>query len=180
MSTHMKPTTSGYLFLDFDGVLHPDIGPPNLKAAALLAPIVKDLNLQVVISSAWRTSFNLDMLKALLGPLGEHVIDTTPDLDRETPAPESSENDESTAMPFQRQREIELWLEGRATPGAPYMALDDLAFLFEQDCEWLYLVDGNTGLNESNIGHVHTWARELLDDHARRIQYHKREVLKTG
>ena len=74
-----------HLFLDFDGVLHPwsagwDVKDDRLFCfVPLLAKLLDPYPVAIVISSGWRHYFELDDLKAFLGPsIGGRVIGRTP------------------------------------------------------------------------------------------------------
>ena len=67
---------SKYLFLDFDGVLHPDryslsnYDPDRVfrsnevfSQAPVLAGLITEFPCQIIISSSWRFTYNLDEMK---------------------------------------------------------------------------------------------------------------------
>jgi hypothetical protein len=115
------------LFLDFDGVLHPD---PCADAKRLFenAGRVADVlqafpEVGVVLSTAWRTVRDESELLALLPqPLRERVIGATPRFDKSATAP--------ARTPYPRHAEIEQWLAMQELLDAPWWALDDRADLF--------------------------------------------------
>lgn len=69
-----------FLFLDFDGVLHPSGGPPgqtlpfefNDALAQLLKP---HPDVAVVVHSTWREVHSLDLIRDFLAALGGRPID---------------------------------------------------------------------------------------------------------
>ena len=92
-----------FLFLDFDGVLHPaGLGADKLCRLGLLAALLREpalANVRIVISSTWREIHSLKALRAFFpADLQSRVIGSTPVLD---------EHDTN----FQRSEEIEAWLE---------------------------------------------------------------------
>ncbi len=111
------------LFLDFDGVLHPE-GKDDLRHAWLLGGLVARADIRVVLSTNWRLSNSLGVLRRMLPgwELERQVIDMTPEL---------------PVAAGCRQREIEAWLATH--PTERFAVLDDNAWLFE-DPEWAPLV----------------------------------------
>lgn len=116
-----------FVFLDFDGVLHPvfpyydeDV-PGNhhfRDAPAFEAVLRAHPDVQVVISSSWRQHRSLDALRAKFSPdFGPRIVGKTPD-------PSEPHGTGS------RQREIEAWLRAQGHEGAPWVAVDDAVFVF--------------------------------------------------
>jgi hypothetical protein len=123
------------LFLDFDGVLHPD--PPSSQAPLMCrAPLLQDWLFQnphvsVVVSSTWRLKRTLGQLQALFPVWGDRIVDATPNLPQDS---------------FQRQHECESWVREQAKPWTPWLALDDRAWNFRPFEKRLLLVDRTSGL----------------------------------
>ena len=123
------------VFLDFDGVLHPESGSPekhfcfmtNFCEAIESAGNKQDVS--IVISSAWRLTSTFDQLVANF-PHGfrAKVVGVTPDLQASFEFPAGS-----------RQREIEAWMEEHA-PNGDWLAVDDRETLFAKSCPNLFLV----------------------------------------
>lgn len=128
------------LFLDLDGVLHPDgfrcpvkdfrhfYLLPRLEGQLRLHPHVR-----VVISSLWRLRMELPQLREIFSPdLRERVIDTTPLPLR---------FDDAIYILDFREREIVRWLEASGGIDQPGVALDDAPFLHHLDrlvpCKYL-------------------------------------------
>jgi hypothetical protein len=134
------------LFLDFDGVLHPDpcFVEANLfehapRLADTLAPFPE---VAVVLSTSWRTMRTLDQLIAPLpSSLRERVIDVTP--------PFSLSATPASLVPYRRQAECMQWLRDSGEEQRPWLALDDRASLFAPYCEQLVLCESPQGLNEA-------------------------------
>lgn len=140
------------LFLDFDGVLHPDqrresarhfidgivagtVDPRRLgllctRRQALLAAVLQDHpGVDIVVSSAWRTwhpDGSLDWLRPLLHPvIAARIIGATPDL--------GLAGDFGMPVRRARRREIEAFLAampGRERYADRWVALDDSETLF--------------------------------------------------
>jgi hypothetical protein len=133
------------LFLDFDGVLHPD---PCFDEAQLfergphlaesLAPFPE---VAIVLSTSWRTQRTFDELAAALpAGLRERVLDVTP--------PFTLAGTPATLVPYRRQAECMQWLRTHGHAKTPWLALDDRASLFEPYCEQLVLCESTVGFDE--------------------------------
>jgi hypothetical protein len=128
------------LFLDFDGVLHPD--PPNSQAPLWCrAPLVQDWltrnpHVSVVISSTWRLKRTTAQLQALFPAWGHRIVGATSDLPQDN---------------FQRQFECESWLREHAKPWTAWVALDDRAWNFRPFEKRLLLIDRATGLMPDDL-----------------------------
>ncbi len=113
------------LFLDIDGVLHPDPPQPDQRLRALprLVEILRDLpQVEVVISSLWREHLSLDQLRELFpADLRERIIGVTPIAERI-----------DGWLPARREGEILEWLEASGRAGEPWLAIDDQAWQFTQ------------------------------------------------
>lgn len=130
----------GYLFLDFDGVLHPDRASVDLYFCrlALLEPWLRQRpTIDVVISSSWREVHPLDELREFFSEdLRPRVISSTPVIHHEN---------------GEREAEILCWLDNNGGTGRPWAALDDQAFLFGPICSRLVLCYGEQGLSQVEL-----------------------------
>lgn len=136
--------SSCILFLDFDGVTHPE--PCSAQGAFCCLPQIEEVlfdfpAVEIVISSSWRELHSLDELKSLFSTaLAPRVIDVTPDLWRPTlswlpgPLPE-----------FEREWEIEAWMKAQRPWGARWLAIDDRRYWFRPGCPNLLLTDSKSG-----------------------------------
>lgn len=135
------------LFLDIDGVLHPENreGGVLCRLPAFEQVLRAFPAVEVVISSSWRTEPELSTLEALRGlfspDIGARVVGATPDL-----------YDGFHSPPHRRQLEIETWLRDEGREYEPWLALDDCDWMFRPGCPQLVLVDGATGLDEHAAG----------------------------
>lgn len=133
--------TSLYLFLDFDGVLHPEGVGSELEFCHLggfEALIRQYPQVLIVLSSSWRLHLRLaELITIFSGDLQDRVVGATP------------QQQELASARGHRQRECEQWLASNA-PGAPWLAVDDRASYFDQVCPQLVLLPhihaGGTGL----------------------------------
>jgi hypothetical protein len=128
------------LFLDFDGVLHPnDRTSDTFCRLPLLASWLREWpGVDVVISSSWRTAFRQSELVDVLGPVvGQRVVGCTPDLPR------------STLRRFclaEREQEIRMWMQISWQPDRPWVALDDWALKFFPESPGLVLCNDMEGI----------------------------------
>lgn len=132
------------LFLDFDGVTHPE----GCRAADLFCrlPLIESVllrhpHVQIVVSSSWRETRPLEELRQRFRPeLRERVVGCTP-LARQDPC--------EPAMRHVRETECRAWLRAHR-PDAPWIALDDNPLLFQQGCPNLLAIDGRVGFTEAD------------------------------
>ena len=137
------------LFLDFDGVLHPDGCRPERQFAAL--PLVEDVvrefpGVEIVISSAWR----LDYAKTQEAVLALRAHFSRDIQHRIVGVTGDASNVSFKDMPFGldtyvRQAECMGWLQMHRPAFTPWLALDDGADLFQPLCPNLMLLDGQKG-----------------------------------
>ena len=141
------------LFLDFDGVLHPD---PCFDSARLFehAPRLAEAlepfsEVSIVLSTSWRTQYTFEQM---VGPfpaaLRDRVIGVTP-LFAYGEAPPS-------LAPYRRQAECMQWLRANGDEQHRWLALDDRASLFVPYCERLILCDSQDGLTEPSLVRLST------------------------
>ena len=131
------------LFLDFDGVLHPDPcrDPARLfeqapRLAEALAPFA---DCAVVLSTAWRTHYDAAQLTQQLPPaLAAKVVGATRNFHEIGCAP--------ALVPYRRQAECQHWIDTQR-PGADWIALDDRPSGFQPWCERLIATRSDTGLD---------------------------------
>jgi hypothetical protein len=132
------------LFLDFDGVLHPNFYPPHeaFSLATMLAEVLAGSSVQIVISSSWRFDRSLSELQRLLPKdLAVRVVGTTG-------APYEGE--------FARWNEI---CETARHHGiVDWRTLDDNKLEFPSAlCPELILCDGRMGLTEPQCAEIARW-----------------------
>ena len=148
------------LFLDFDGVMHPNNQPDLLFVWVPRLAMWLDAwpEVDVVISSSWRVAHSQDEMVEMLGPIiGSRVVGCTPWVDQERddnvyPAAKT------TVLTHERQVQVEAWMSSSCDPERAWVALDDMPYLFEADCGRLVACAGRQGLSRENI--------QALDRHA--------------
>ncbi|PIF28351.1 hypothetical protein CLU88_3259 [Acidovorax sp. 56] len=134
------------LFLDFDGVLHPEHCHESKHFSCL--PVLEDAlrqapEWQVVISSTWRLLKPLDQLRSRFSEdIAARVIADTPRFNTLVDVP-------STLASYEREAECQAWLRANDMAYLPWLALDDRSWLFRPFCKSLFLVNGKTGLTAS-------------------------------
>lgn len=134
------------LFLDFDGVLHPNHCDPDqwfrllptLSNCLLEAPIA----CRIVISSSWRFHHDLrDLISRFPAPIQQRIIGATGD---------------AHIGRHSRFQEIKAYLN-RCSDRIDWRALDDSAWEFPDACSELVLCDGAKGLDDRVTGEIGTW-----------------------
>lgn len=140
-----------WLFLDFDGVLHPglcDAGDHLCRLPILEEVLRSHPAVQVVISSSWRHSQSADELRLLFShDIRPRIADVTP------PA--------KAGVPHGRFSEIIAWLSLNSRQDDHWIALDDYAFEFPRNCPNLLLCNGGTGLTEDLAAELERRLRAL-------------------
>jgi hypothetical protein len=140
------------LFLDIDGVLHPE--PATAEQAFCCRHLLWEILLsqpvlQVVIASDWRINHSLDYLIEQITEgspvdLKHRFVGVTPFLP------------EAKHVYRGRERECMAWLAQHNTELAPWFALDDVAGNFTFGISQLHLVDYRTGLTEADVSKILT------------------------
>lgn len=133
------------LFLDYDGVLHPDPCSDKSRLFENAYRLVRTLDpfpeVSIVLSTSWR---NVRPDDALLGPLPERlrnrVIGRTPKF--------SDCAATAGRVPYRRHVECEQWLRNHHMSDSPWWALDDRADWFSPYCENLLECDSLVGFDE--------------------------------
>lgn len=131
------------IFLDFDGVLHPEpYARPELLLRELprLERVLRHFpQAQIVVSSTWRNTRTLGELQDLFSPdVARQVIGVTPawrDLDQ-------------VVYSYQRQAEVEAWLRANRSPWDRFVVLDDRAWLFSPFYAPLLKCNPLTGMDD--------------------------------
>lgn len=141
---HRATAAVQVLFLDFDGVMHPEFCHESkhfvhreiFEAALRAAPHV-----ELVISSTWRYKRSLGELKALFSDdMAARIIGTTPFYAQLTDVPD-------TLLSYEREAECRSWLRQHGRVTHEWLALDDRSWNFRPFNRNVLLVDGNVGLS---------------------------------
>ncbi len=138
------------LFLDFDGVLHPEHGGELFSCLPQLWAILRAIPAaEVVFSTSWREIYRPDeMLDFVTHGGGENLVHRfvgcTPSIVRE-------QGTNVVDRVYKREDECRLWMAGNDHHCRPWLALDDYEPIFSPDCPTLYLVDQVTGLTDDDV-----------------------------
>jgi len=138
-------TLNCILFLDFDGVTHPD--PCREVEYFRQLPLIEDVlrdqwRVYIVISSSWRYNQTIDDLRERFLPdIRSRVIDVTPSVTR---------TDDEGWIPrhlLQHHREWECrkWLRQHRANDVPWIAIDDVAEWFTPLCPNLLVTMSDCG-----------------------------------
>ena len=134
-----------YLFLDFDGVLHPSLCDSNkyLSNAPLLAGLLLEYPCQIIISSSWRFQYSLDEIKKMLPKaISNQIIGMTRD---------------AYNGANQRYNEIIFYLQTNNKSLADWKALDDSQNEFPPNCKNLIFCNHITGLGYKQLMELKKW-----------------------
>ena len=132
------------LFLDFDGVTHPEPckAEHEFCQLALIEEVLRQHpGVDVVISSSWRQVHTLDEMRAHFAPdIAQRVVGVTPSNKQPTSAwlP-------GAAVSFEREGECDSWMKQNRSWGTPWVAIDDRAHWFRPDCADLLQTSSKTG-----------------------------------
>jgi HAD domain in Swiss Army Knife RNA repair proteins len=136
------------LFLDFDGVTHPD--PCRKDEYFRQLPLIegvlrKHISVNVVISSSWRYDHRLPELQAFFSSdVRTRVVDVTPSVAR---------TDDEGWIPrdlLQHHREWECrkWMRQNRPLDTSWLAIDDAAEWFTPECAHLLTTQSSIGFQE--------------------------------
>ena len=133
------------VFLDIDGVLHPEPCYDKAQFFIFLPRLERVLRefpqVQIVISSTWRHNRTLEQLREIFSPdIAVRVVDVTP---RWSTLPDLMES-----IGYQRHVEIEGWIRRTGEPWQPWVAIDDKPYLYKPFLKNLIKTDSLTGFDE--------------------------------
>lgn len=139
------------IFLDFDGVLHPEFchESRHFECVQHLANACGERDdLDIVISSTWRHTKDLSNLKACFPEsLARRIVGVTS-------AYAALEGLPSKVLPFEREAECLGWIRANRPGHARWIAVDDRPWLYRPFCPELFLVPGKTGLDAGTGGQL--------------------------
>ena len=133
------------VFLDFDGVLHPEISRSSIKLLERL-PLVEEVlreypAVEIVISSAWRLKYDdpkvavTELRKHFSPDIAPRVVGVTPDhhtlCDKDSPESLTS---------YTRHWECESWIRTNRSAYTRWMAIDDRDGMFRPFTEHLMVL----------------------------------------
>jgi len=137
------------LFLDFDGVLHPEEALPTdrFSCRPVLWQILRACpDVDVVFSTSWREFRSQKEMIQLMtrnggGDLRHRFVGQTPVI----PLARYG------GYPHPREEECLRWLSENRRTHTVWLALDDVAWLFSPNCRNLYRVSHVTGLTAADV-----------------------------
>lgn len=154
------------VFLDFDGVTHPeDTNSKNQLFCRL--PLIEEAlrqypRVEIVISSAWRlqwpspTVATLELRQHFSEDIAPRVVGVTPNH-----VHLNWKETQDGLWLWKRQWEIETWLRAHRPPGTRWLALDDRAYLFRPFCEALMEFERNVAFTAEHQEEFRTRLYEL-------------------
>ncbi len=126
-----------YLFLDFDGCLHPGLAGTFVYLPLLQEFLLEQPDVHVVLSTSWRLDTPLSELLRLFHPaVRSRIVGATPAL---------------PDQPGQRWAEIQLWLQKNNATHCAWVALDDDKSLFPAYCDNVVWCDPARGLRKYHL-----------------------------
>lgn len=131
------------LFLDFDGVLHPEHCHASKHFCCL--PILEDAlrrvpECKLVVTSTWRLEQPFEALRQRFSrDIAFRIAGVTPKFSDLKQVP-------NTLISYPREAECHAWRWANGVPHLPWLALDDRSWNYRPFCNSLLLVDGSTGL----------------------------------
>lgn len=162
----MTTTATATLFLDFDGVLHPEYVHPSrfFEALPLLAMVLRDRPwVELVVSSNWRyervdssttgssTDWRLKPWEVVLDWLqsepvvAQQVVGINPLMPDRNQLPDR-------VLAYEREAQCLAWLRTWRPSRIHWLALDDRSWLFSPFCPQLFLTDGTQELLVEQLG----------------------------
>lgn len=135
------------LFLDFDGVMHPvgcTIDRYFCHAHLLEGWLRQRPGVDVVISSSWRETYTFDVIESFFAEdLQQRIVGVTPII--------RAVHDDGGGEQGEREAEVMQWLSRSREPLRPWVALDDMSWLFRPQCQRLVLCDPEVGLTPAAL-----------------------------
>ena len=152
------------LFLDFDGVLHPD--PCSKQAFFCQLPLIEGVlrahnGVELVISSSWRYDDSLDKLRSYFSPdIWGLIVGITPSVART--------NDEGWIPPdlLQHHREWECrkWIRHNRPLDTPWLAIDDVPEWFVPNCPNLLATQSTSGFQPEQVATLSKMIQDRLQN----------------
>jgi len=133
------------IFLDFDGVLHPENPAPNqlFSNAYMLDNFLRDYQCQVIVTSSWQFSPKYQsFLNILPGFLAKSI---------------TGETQCSFKGNASRLKEINHYLHMKHLSNIDWVAIDDKSEKFPDNFSQLILCDSLTGITEKQISILKNW-----------------------
>ena len=136
----------GTLFLDFDGMLHPNLAAPQERFARLplLLEAIGDHPADIVISSSWRFEWSLRQLRGFFpAAVRAAIVSTT-----------------GSAFIGRHARWNEITAYCSAAGISNWRALDDARFEFPDPCAELIACEGSRGIESVQQQSIRKWLEQ--------------------
>ncbi|HXD39821.1 MAG TPA: HAD domain-containing protein [Ramlibacter sp.] len=155
------------LFLDFDGVTHPDPcqAGRQFRRLPLIEEVLREFEAcRIVISSSWRVVHRLDEMRGYFAAdMRRRVIDVTP-------ACCGPDGQPDFALSAHRQWECEAWLSEKGhlllpnrDVGAAWLAIDDRDDWFRPGCGNLLVTDATTGFGPDDAVRLRSMLKQRME-----------------
>lgn len=135
------PDSARFVFLDFDGVLHPGLAGTFIYLPLFEEFLRRQHDVLVVISSTWRLDQPIqDILRLFSDDVRPRVVGVTPSI--------------QAVRHGARYAEIHSWLVAHQASHLPWVALDDDESLYPFPCHQLVKCDAARGLRAQHLVEV--------------------------
>lgn len=141
------------LFLDFDGVLHPEYCNPSLHFVMLpaLEALLREYpQVEIVLSSTWRMQFEFSHLLSRFSP------DISARIAGQTPVFAELKDVPDRLIGYPRHAECWAWQRDHRMASDNWVALDDRPWLFYPLCHQLIQTNGAIGLTQDDLKRLST------------------------
>jgi hypothetical protein len=156
----LRHTHTPVVFLDFDGVTHPDpISGRLFMQLPLIEGVLREYGrVPIVLSTTWRENHSLEVLREKFSAdFSLRVLDATPVLDRSLRSSHPALISQSS-----RQAEVEAWLYKNLNMAHAWIAIDDRGHWFEPGCRNLLITNRHTGFTSADAIRLHQMLQERL------------------
>ena len=149
------------LFLDFDGVAHPEPcrADEEFCTLHLIEDVLRDFSVvEIVISSSWREHFSIDELRAKFrADIGSRIVGFTPVVRKLT------ERWTPPCADAVREAEVLIWMKANRPWGTPWLAIDDRPQWFTPECRNLLVTDRKWGFRFDQVDDLRRMISERLE-----------------
>ena len=156
------------VFLDFDGVVHPE-GLQDSSQLFCRLPLIEEVLrefqiVEIVISSAWRLEYR-EPVQAVIELRAHFSADIAPRILGVTPQCVylTTKNAPAGLTKYDRHWECEAWMQTHRAPGTRWMALDDRTYLFEPNAANLMAFDLNEAFTAAHQDKLREFLTALVD-----------------
>ena len=150
------------LFLDFDGVLHPElcIGPGQFVHLRRFERWLRThAEIEVVISSSWRNQVPwLEIVDRFSADIQTRIVGRTPSRLQIVSSLVPAE-----VLIYKREAEIFEWRCTQGRLSDPWVAVDDMPSLFSDGCANLMLIDPATGITEGDLAALSKRVDDIIE-----------------